>query len=174
MPNTVDLILDEKLSPKVAVVYAMLFETRNQLLREISDLTQEQLDYSPNITKVETIGTLLFHIAAIEFSWFFEDIYGEEFKEEEWKYALALRYNFEPPQLKNKPLSFYMEKLQKLRERVYITLQQWKDVDLNQPVKSDDYYYTKIWILHHIQQHESHHIGQINFLKRLFKNSKEI
>lgn len=83
MSEIQDLSFDILLTSNVGVLYAMLTETRNDLLYEIKDIKQDQLDFSPSITKIETIGTLLFHIYAIEYSWFFEDIYGEPFDDEE-------------------------------------------------------------------------------------------
>ena len=170
MEQVNDIPLDEKLSPKLAEIYGMLTETRARLLEEVEGITQEQLDYTPDIKKFETIGTLLFHIAAIEFSWFFEDIFKEEMEYETWKYAFALRETLEPPQLTGKPLSFYLEKLQMLRDQVYDTLQTLKDEALQKVVDSGGRKFTVYWILHHIDQHEALHIGQINFLKRMCKN----
>ena len=170
MQNVIDLNFDKNLSPKIAELYGMLSETRIRLLEEVEGITQEQLDYSPNITKIETIGTLLFHIAAIEFSWIYEDIFKKEMDYEEWKYAFALRESLDPPQVTGRPMSFYLDKLRDLREKVYETLQTMKDDQLQSIIESGTNKYTIFWILHHLNQHESLHIGQINFLKRLYAN----
>lgn len=167
-----DLKYDTHLTPKIAKLYAMLSETRERLLEQIKDISQEQLDFSPSITKIETIGTLLFHIAAIEFSYIFEDIYEEQWDQEEWKYSLALREQLDPPQMTGKPISFYLDKLSEIRERVYSKVLEWTDKDLDRVVKSGKREVTINWILYHINYHESVHIGQINFLKRLFKLEK--
>jgi uncharacterized damage-inducible protein DinB len=50
-------------------------EIRERLLNIIEDLDEEALDYTPSERKVETIGTLLLHIAAVELGWILEDIY---------------------------------------------------------------------------------------------------
>ena len=171
MQNIIDLNFDKNLSPKIAELYGMLSETRIRLLEEVEGITQEQLDYSPNITKIETIGTLLFHIAAIEFSWIYEDIFKQEMDYEEWKYAFALRENLDPPQLTGRPLSFYLDKLRDLREKVYETLRTMKDEELQSIIESGTNKYTIFWILYHLNQHESLHIGQINFLKRTFSDT---
>lgn len=168
MSHITNLPFDKTLSPRISEIYAMLTETRMRLLQEVEGINQEQLDYSPNIRKFETIGTLLFHIEAIEFSWFYEDIYKEVMEYEEWKYAFALREKLDPAQLTGKPVSYYLERLEQLRSRMDKTLQQMKDEELHTIVESGERKFTIYWILHHIHQHEILHIGQINFLKRLY------
>lgn len=168
LKRIIDLHFDYNLTPKIAEIYGMLIETRTKLFKEVEGITQEQLDYSPNILKFETIGTLLFHIEAIEFSWFYEDIFKEEMNDEDWKYAFALRKTLDPPQLIGRPLSFYLKRLEELRKRIFETLQSMVDEDLYSVVDSGGRKFTIYWILHHIHQHEALHIGQINFLKRLY------
>ena len=176
MENVIDLMFDKKLSPKLAELFSMLTETRKRLFEEIEGLTQEQLDFTPALTKIETIGTLLFHICAVEFSWIYEDIFHEEMIYEEWKYAFALRETLSPPQLTEQPLSFYIQKLTNLRARLYNTLCKMNDEDLKKVIHSGKNNYTIYWILYHLNQHESVHIGQINFLKRLYQilNSPQV
>ena len=166
--KTKNLILDINLTPKIAVLFSMLEETRNRLLKEIEGLTQEQLDFSPDINKIETIGTLLYHIEAVEYSWIFEDIYKQEMPYEEWKYAFALRSKLDPPQLTGRPLETYVANLKRLRKNFFNEMQKLTDEDLNTLISSDKYNVTISWILYHLNQHESAHIGQINLLKRLY------
>ena len=157
----------KELSPKVRDKYSILEETRKRLFEQIEGITQEQLDFTPSERKIETIGTLLFHILAVEYSWIYEDIFKEEMDYEEYKYAFALREELYPPQLIGKP--FYIDKMNAIRERLFGTLMTWKDKDLDRVISSGKSKFTINWILYHINYHESIHIGQINFLKRLYK-----
>ncbi|MHA2005437.1 MAG: DinB family protein, partial [Candidatus Thorarchaeota archaeon] len=61
------------LCPRVAFLFSMMDKTRSRLLRVVEDLPDDVLDYSPDLKRIETIGTLLLHIAAVEWSWIFED-----------------------------------------------------------------------------------------------------
>jgi uncharacterized damage-inducible protein DinB len=135
-------------------------------LEKITDITDEQLDYTPDEKKVETVGTLLHHIAAIEWSWIFEDIDGKEMDFEEWKYAFALRDGVKLPQQKGMGKEYYLEKLHYVRDQVYIRLMQLDDSDLSREV-GDKQKYTIEWILYHILEHETMHLGQISLLLRL-------
>ena len=74
-----DLIaLDRRgdLSPRIAFIFSMMARVRSRLLRVAEGLMDEEIDYSPDMERIETIGTLLLHIAAVEWSWIFEDIDG--------------------------------------------------------------------------------------------------
>src|SRR5688500_4301173 len=88
-------------SPRVGRYVAQLAEIRRDLLSLAADLTPDQLSWHPN-DRVESIGTQLLHIAAIEWSWVFEDIFhrpGEEY--DGWEEALPLRLGL--PQVSGKP-----------------------------------------------------------------------
>ena len=90
----------DQLTPKVGLYFSLMEELRKNLLEKIADLTDEQLDFSPDESVVETVGTLLHHISGIEWSWIFEDIDGKEMDFEEWKYAFPLRDGVKLPQQK--------------------------------------------------------------------------
>ncbi|NPD89060.1 MAG: DinB family protein [Asgard group archaeon] len=162
----------EELSPRVALWYSLMYETRERLFRVLRDLTQEELDYTPDERKFETIGTLLFHIAAVEWSWIFEDIDEQKMDFEEFKHGFALNPEVNIPQLKNQRLQFYVNKLEKIRQEVYQRLKKFKDEDLDRIVESEGEKYSIEWILFHLIEHEAMHIGQIQLLKRLFSKEK--
>ena len=113
---------DNEPNPRLAKLILMLNNVRESLLRELKDVSQEALDYTPNMKKIETIGTLLLHIAGVEWSWIFEDIHKMDMDFEEWKYSFALRQNLDPPQLTGKSLGFYLDKLNEVRKSVIESL----------------------------------------------------
>jgi hypothetical protein len=67
----------------------------------------------------------------------------------------------------NLPIFWYVEKLKGVRNSFYNELIKLNDIDLNRIISSGNNNYTVRWILYHLNQHESHYIGQINYLKRL-------
>jgi uncharacterized damage-inducible protein DinB len=163
----VQLQHNRNLDTKVGFILAGLRETRKILLRTVKDLSPEELDYTPNTKKIESIATLLFHIAAVEFSWIMEDINGKKMKEEEWKLAFALRDSVNEDQIRGKPVSFYLSKLQEVRSEIEAWIEGIKDKDLTQVIEVDGDKFTIEWILYHVGEHELTHIGQIRLLKRL-------
>ncbi|MCK4896644.1 MAG: DinB family protein [Candidatus Heimdallarchaeota archaeon] len=159
----------EELTPRVSNYYSMLQEVRERLLSIIDVLAEETLDFTPDERNFETIGTLLFHIAAIEWSWVFEDIDGLEMDYENFKHAFALRPDVDIPQLKGKKKQFYLNQMKEVREEVFQRLTKFSDEDLDNIVETKAYKFSIEWILFHIIEHETMHIGQILLLKRLYE-----
>jgi uncharacterized damage-inducible protein DinB len=156
------------LSSRLALLLTMLEKVREKLLKKIEGLTMEELDYTPDETTVESIGTLLLHIAGVEWGWIFGDIDGQEVEYERWKQAFALSLDI--PQINRMELNYYMDILKDTRESIMSRLGKMKDSDLDTIISSEDRLVTIEWILFHLIEHEAMHLGQISVLKRLSKN----
>ena len=167
--NIVSLEKSGTKSLKIGHWLGQFLEVRNNLLDLLEKIPEEAIDFTPDERKIESIGTLLFHIAAIEWSWIFEDIDGKEFKEEEWKYAFALRPSVNIPQLTGKEKNYYIQKITRVREDVITRIQQMNDKDLDRIIIVDKRSVTIEWILYHIIEHEAIHLGQINLIYRLYR-----
>ncbi|MFW9805895.1 MAG: DinB family protein [Candidatus Thorarchaeota archaeon] len=165
------ILLDRnsELSPRVALLFSMLERTRRSLRRRVEDLSKDVLDFSPEPKKVETIGTLLLHIAAVEWGWIFEDIAGKEMEYEKWKYGFPLRENIN--QIKGEDVEFYLSKLEEVRQDVFNFLKTLSDKDLDSIIEVDSEKVSIEWILFHLIEHEAMHIGQISVLNRLAKTA---
>ncbi|NHJ88118.1 MAG: DinB family protein [Asgard group archaeon] len=161
-----------KLPNKLNSYYSQMVEQREYLIEIVLKLPDEALDYTPHERKIETIGTLLLHIAGVEWSWIFYDIDKQEMDEEEWKYAFSLRKDVDIPQIKGMNQEFYMEKLHSVRKQVYNRLKEFKDEDLCTIIESEGNHYSIEWILHHLIEHEAMHIGQILLLRRMYNLEK--
>ncbi|MFX1367186.1 MAG: DinB family protein [Promethearchaeota archaeon] len=155
----------DDLSPRAAFLYSMLEKVRERLLKRVKGLRIKDLDYTPDEKNVESIGTLLLHIAAIEWSWIFEDMDGQEMDYEEWKLAFSLRE--EIPQIKGKKLKFYLDKLDHVRQQVKERLARIDDTEMDLLVDIGHAAVSIEWILFHLIEHEAMHIGQISVLQRL-------
>ncbi|MFX1254234.1 MAG: DinB family protein [Promethearchaeota archaeon] len=162
------------LSPRVATWYSQMEKVRKRLLEKVEKIADKALDFTPKERNFETIGTLLLHIAAVEWSWIFEDIDGKEMDFEEWKYAFALRPSVNLPQLTGQGKQFYLNRLHKVRDEVYQRLIRLDDQDLDQIIEDSSGYQVSIeWILFHIIEHEAMHVGQIGMLSRLYNLQTE-
>lgn len=146
------------------LLLGQLIETRKRLLELLQKLPENILDFTPHERKVETIGTLLLHIADVEWSWIFEDIDGQEMDFETAKYAFPLRPEVNIPQLTGKDLSYYTNILQNVRQEVFEYMNRFTDADLQKKIGEN---YSIEWILYHINHHEAQHYGQIQLLRRL-------
>ncbi len=159
-------------SERIGRYVAMLEDVRRRVRHYVDGLTPEQLSWHPN-DRVESIGTVLLHIAAVEVSWIQEDICRIPMSEEEWGIAFPIRLGI--PQVSGEPLEFYLEKLNRTRAETREILTGLSDSDLDRvlsPLEPGDpnappTTYTIEWILYHLVEHEAHHKGQIAVMKRL-------
>jgi uncharacterized damage-inducible protein DinB len=157
-------------SPGIGRYVAQLTETRQELLRQVEGLTPAQLSWHPN-DLVESIGTQLLHVAAIEWSWIFEDIFGRPGEEYTgWEEALPIRLGL--PQVVGRPLEEYLATLDQVRRDAFEALRGLTDEDLpklrpEHPSEPDDRQYTIDWVLFHLVQHEAHHAGQVELMVRV-------
>ncbi|GAB4326898.1 MAG: DinB family protein [Candidatus Zixiibacteriota bacterium] len=157
-------------SPRIGLFWAELEAVRRGTVRYVQGLCSEQLAWSPQ-SDVESIGTLLLHIAAVERSWIGEDI-GRRPMGEEWMAAFPIRFGI--PQVVGQPLDYYVNKLDTIRAETRALLQSLSDEDLSRPITPLDPgdgadTFTVEWILHHLVEHEAHHRGQIALLKRWYR-----
>ena len=161
-------------TPGIGRYVAQLTETRGELLAPVVGLTPEQLAWHP-IDDAESIGTQLLHVAAIEWSWFFQDIFGRPDADYDgWEEAFPLRVGI--PQVTGKPLAYFTDRLERVRSEVLVAMRDLTDDDLlrlvgeGEPDEDEEpraRLYSIDWVLFHLVQHEAHHAGQVELLRRL-------
>jgi uncharacterized damage-inducible protein DinB len=169
--TTIDLEPASGYAPQIGLFLAQMENVRLGTKRYIEGLTPEQLAWHPN-PKIESIGTLLLHIAAVEFSWILEDIFKRPMGQE-WEIAFPIRVGIR--QVSGQPLEYFVDKLDAVRGEVRSALATLADSELDRTIIPQDsagaaqetHGYTIRWILHHLAEHEAHHRGQIAVMKRL-------
>lgn len=161
-------------APGIRHYVAQLAETRAGLLKPVADLTSAQLSWHPN-PETESIGTQLLHVAAVEWSWIFEEIFrrsGEEY--DGWEEAMPIRFGL--PQVRDRPLSYFTDRLDRVRGEALAALRGLTDDDLPRlvadaspppGVAAGSELYSIDWVLFHLVEHEARHAGQVELLARL-------
>ena len=155
-----------ELTPRVGFIFSMMQKVRERTLRRLSEISPEEMDYSPHGRNIETIGTLLLHIAGVEWSWIFEDVGDTAMDYEKWKHAFPLREYID--QLTGQPLEFYIERLAEVRNEVFEWLKTINDETLDQIVHLGDTDVSIEWVLFHLIEHEAMHVGQMSILSRMY------
>lgn len=150
----------------VGRLVTMLTDTRRRLHRDLEDLQSEELDASP-AWGANSIGTLLYHIAAIELDWTFVDLQGGDedgFPEgaSDW-FPVDVREEDGRLTPIVDPLERHLDRLEWVREHLLETLRAMSDADLDRTFNDGDpeQEVGGSFILHHLMQHEAEHRGQM-------------
>ncbi len=161
-------------TPGIGHYIAQLTETRAELLRPLEGLSPEALSWHPT-DEVESIGTQLLHVAAVEWSWVFEEIFRRSSDEYDgWEEAMPIRAGV--AQVSGQPLSYFTKRLERVRTDVVAALASISDTDLGRleadaspppGVAAETRLYSIDWILFHLVHHGAHHAGQVELLVRL-------
>ncbi|NMH68283.1 DinB family protein [Bacillus sp. RO3] len=156
-------------APRIGELVSMLEHTRAVTLEEIKLLRTEELDYLIDGGS-NTIGSLLLHIASIEFvhqviSFESRDINESELKQ--WKSALQLGESARNTINKN-TVHYYIDELSKVREK---TLSQLKGLDDDWLFEEKEWGngipYNHYYLWYHVIEDEINHRGQIRMIKRM-------
>ena len=160
----------EGYSPQIGTLVSMLTWMRGAVLEPVQGLAVAQLDYLHD-AKANSIGALLLHLAAMErlyqINTFEGRKWGDVDTETEKQWGVPARLGKEARQsVKGHELVYYLDKLKAGRERTLAELRNRDDTWLMQvdsgwtwgPTNN----YCK-WF--HVCEHESHHNGQITWLK---------
>lgn len=160
----------EGFSPQVGTLVSMLNWMRAAILQPVKGLTVAQLDYLHD-AKANSIGALLLHLAAIErlyqINTFEDKKWGDVDREAEKEWGAPARLGKEAQKsIKGHELGYYLDKLKEVRQHTLAELQKRDDawlmqVDSDSPGEPTNNYCK--WF--HVCEHESHHNGQVTWLK---------
>ncbi len=164
---------DGDFSEKIGELVSMLEHTRAVTLEEIKSLSQKDLDYLVEEGS-NSIGSLLLHIASIEFVHqviSFEERDINESELQKWKAALELGQQARNKIRKNS-LEFYLNELSQVREQTLDQLKVFSDEWLFEEKQwGNGVPYNNYYLWFHVFEDEINHRGQIRAIKRnLSKN----
>lgn len=152
-------------APAVGRLIWALEDTRARTLRALEGLPPAALGWT-DAAAPNSIGTLLYHIAAIEADWVFSDILGRPIPAD-----LMVHFPADVREQNGRlspvggALDSHLARLAAVRRAVIAALRELGDDDLDRPRAMDGYDVTPAWALHHLMQHEAEHRGQIGELR---------
>lgn len=163
------LVVDHKLAadPTIASLLWMMEDSRRMLLESVAGLDLAALDWEPEIGG-NSIGSLLYHIAAVEMDWLYTEVLELEPPEE----IIALF----PSNMRDddghlarrrgEDLAALENRLSEVRRRLLATYFSMTAEDFRRARSLDDYDVTPEWVLHHhLLQDEAVHRGEIGMVK---------
>ena len=143
---------------------AALADSRRRTLDALRDLPPDAVDALPAFG-LNTIGTLLYHVAAIEADWLFEDILGPE-SGIEWPAEL---FPFDVREeggrltpVLGMSLEDHLGRLERARRLLNDHLRPMGADEFHRPRGRRDYDVSAGWVVHHLLQHEAEHRAQIS------------
>jgi len=148
--------------PEIGRALRLLEGARGRLMETLEKLDLAWLDWEP-YPGGNSVGTLLYHIAAIEIDWLFSEVLVQEFSAE----AQALL----PYPVRDKTGRLFpvaavslTDHLQRLDTARQLLLDVYADLtlaDFRRARQLPQYHVTPEWVLYHLTQHETEHRGQI-------------
>lgn len=173
MGNRFETLVVEPLSsyePELGVLLWILESGRSRLKEGLAqlDAAQEQaiLDWRPR-SGVNSIGSLLYHIAIVETDWLFFEVLADYTPPTAVAWPDALlphEMRDEQGQLTHVPgetLSSHMQRLDAVRLLLLDAFRGMSLDEFRRPRHLEQYDVTPQWVLHHLIQHEAEHRGQI-------------
>lgn len=141
-------------------------DARRRTLAELDGLTQPVIDWLPD-EEDSSIGSLLYHIAAVEADWLYVEVLEQSFPDE---VTLLLPFEMRDGQGRLKPvLAFslrqHLDRLAAVRGRLLEAFQRMDLVHFRRLRSLPQYDVTPEWVLHHLLQHEAEHRSQIGWLR---------
>jgi uncharacterized damage-inducible protein DinB len=148
-------------------------DARDRTHEALHGLSSEAVDWQ-DACSTHTIGTLLYHIAAIEADWLFAEVLEREFAPE---ISTLLPFDVRDQQdnlthVKGETLEALWERLRILRQMLVDTYQQMSLEDFRRVRILPQYEVTPEWVLHHLCQHEAEHRSELITLRAHFETRR--
>ena len=153
-------------APEIARLLWMLEDTRRRTKRALDDLDPAVIDWTE--PRGNSIGTLLYHIAAIEIDWLYTDV----LEGKPWPREVEALFPYDVRDergmlfaVKGVGLEEHLRRLGTVRAML---LEKFRGMSLDEFRRVrhfDEYDVTPEWVIHHLVQHEAEHRGQIGELR---------
>ncbi len=159
--------------PELGRWLAALEDARRDTLRQLEGVTDAMVDWYPD-APLNSIGTLLYHIALIEAAWVAEEIL--ELADEPTELVVLLPWSDREDdggvgnkdrlsRVDGQSLPQHLARLEGVRSWTRTHLESMSNADFHRMRALADYDVAPDWVLHHILQHEAEHRSHIAWLR---------
>ncbi len=148
---------------QIGTLVSMLEDLKGRITRTVSRLDQKGTDYLMD-DQSNRIGALILHLAATEKHYqvyTFEDRSYNTAEASFWDTPMNLG-NTARRKLVDKPISYYLDKWNKVRAETLRLLKTKDDDWLNKNVSGGSM--NNHWAWFHVMEHQANHMGQINMI----------
>jgi len=156
-------------SPEIGRWLSALEDTRHRTREALDNIDANALNIIDWVSPVSgnSISTILYHIAAIEASWLYEEVLQEDFSSDiEGLFPYDVRDDQgHLTSVNGIILKDHLHRLEQVRTKL-LTAYSAMTLEVFHTVKPmPDYDVTPAFVLHHLMQHEGEHRGQITELR---------
>ena len=143
-------------------------DSRQRTLTLLEGMDEAALDWQRG--DENSIGTLLYHVAAIEADWLYCEVLTQAFPDDvvalfPWD---VLDDDGRLTHVSGRPLAEHLELLAEIRMRLLAAFQPMTLADFQTLRALPSYDVSPEWVLHHLMQHEAEHRGQIDLTLTAF------
>lgn len=159
--------------PEIGIWTFALADQRARTLAAADGLSDEALTWAPDGAP-NSIGCLLYHCAATEMNWLFEDIWQAAAFTAEVEALLPYPYRDDEGRLwpvTGESLADHVARLETTREILVRAVHALSLEDFGQERHIRDYVVTPEWILYHLLEHEALHAGQIRTIRQMWERA---
>ncbi|WP_394750054.1 DinB family protein [Spongiimicrobium salis] len=158
---------------EIGILISQLEYVREMTYGLVEKLSMDALDYRLN-NQFNSIGTILFHVAALEYSSIIKFVLKRPLTAEEYHhYFYGLTGNLIHNQMKEKTIDFYLQELEIARKLTYAKLSELKDpwLSIKDKQLENTYDVNNYFYLRHIADDELSHQGQIKWIISSYKKT---
>ena len=157
----------EGFAPEIGRAIWMLEDTRTVTGLRLEGIAPEVIDWQPPAGN--SIGTLLYHIAAIEMDWLYTEVMESHLPESVWEpFSYPVRgADGRLTVVSGISLDAHFKRLDFTRRTLLDVFQHMSLEDFRRPRAAERYDVTPAWVIHHLIQHETEHRGEIAIIRSL-------
>ena len=158
-------------APEVGVWLAALSDCRARTLKALVGMRYDEMDWKGTVSR-NTIGKLLYHIAAIELDWLHSEILERECPDDfrTWFPHDVRDSEGNLASVAGDSAQQHEERFSYVRNKLVGALSVMSPSEFERVRHLQPYDVTPRWVVHHLLQHEAAHRGQIVLLRNRFKD----
>lgn len=155
-------------APEIGRMLWMMEDARRRTLKALDGIEQAALDWQPPANG-NSIGTLLYHIAAIEMDWLAVEVMENTLDKSVWEW---FPYDVRDADGKltvvsGLSLDEHYKRLDAVRDLLLACFKAMTAEEFRRPRSLPDYDVSPEEVLHHLMQHEAEHRGEIGMVRML-------
>lgn len=154
----------DKYAEPVGVWLSAVEDARERTMRVLEEIEPQWLDFVPD-DGGESIGTILYHLAAIEVDWLYEEVLQVPFPPEiEALLPHDVRDSAGKLTRVSDTMQNHLDRLNSVRKNLLDKFLSMTPDEFEKPHSLPQYDVSPIYVIHHLLQHEAEHRSQINWI----------